>query len=552
MDIIPFLDRPTAIVGTTGAGKTFLAKSAVERLLDLGRRVIILDPTGAWWGLRAGADGSAGGGFPVLIFGGDHADISVEPTADAGRALALALADRDVQAIIDTSEMTGGEKNRFLTPFLENLYARNKAALHLIVDEADEVAAQRLADGEQRLFGAFDKIVRRGRIKGFRPMMISQRPAVIHKNVLSQIGTLFALKLTSPQDRKAIDDWVKGNADADQAKAVMSSLPTLKRGEGWIWSPADNVLDRVTFPPIRTYDSSRTPGDEEVIVEPALTAVDVQALREAMQVKPATKPAQNMPADMQERIAAAERNGFERGWTEGNREGRALLAHVVVRELGSVRTEIDRVLGLPQLNDDDAAAPINSKPRPTVASIAASPVTRIKRAETNGSEIKVSGVEQRVLDALRELEEIGVEQPEREIVSFMAGYSNIRSKGFTNAIGALRTAGHIEYLTTGTLTLTPSGRAIAAIPDIAPTTEAIRDRIVKMLGGASTKILDPLIAAYPEDMERDGVAALAGYTNVRSKGFTNALGRLRTLGFVQYPSQGTLRAGDLLFPGGRP
>lgn len=69
MDIARFLDKPAAIVGTTGAGKTFAAKGAVEQLLELGRRVIIIDPTGAWYGLRAGANGEASGGFPVLIFG---------------------------------------------------------------------------------------------------------------------------------------------------------------------------------------------------------------------------------------------------------------------------------------------------------------------------------------------------------------------------------------------------------------------------------------------------------------------------------------------------
>lgn len=322
MDIARFLDKPAAIVGTTGAGKTFAAKGAVEQLLELGRRVIIIDPTGAWYGLRAGANGEASGGFPVLIFGGEHADVPIEPTAEAGKALALALADRDVQAIIDTSEMTGGEKNRFLTPFLEHLYARNKAALHLVVDEADEVAAQRLADGEQRLFGAFDKIVRRGRIKGFRPLMISQRPAVIHKNVLSQIGTLIALKLTSPQDRKAIEEWVKGNADADQAREVMKSLPTLGRGEGWVWSPADDVLERVTFPPIRTFDSSRTPEADEGVVEPALTAVDVKALREAMEVDDAAHgaPVAARGASKVD-IEAAEKRGYQQGWTQGLIEG---------------------------------------------------------------------------------------------------------------------------------------------------------------------------------------------------------------------------------------
>ncbi|WP_164901723.1 ATP-binding protein [Neorhizobium lilium] len=324
-DLAHLLDHPTAIVGTTGAGKTFAAKGAVEVLLAIGRRVIIIDPTGAWWGLRTGADGNRDGGFPVMIFGGDHADVELTPDGESGKALGKALANRDVRAIIDISSMTGGEKNRFLTPFLEQLYAGNRAPLHLIVDEADEVAAQKPADGEQRLLGIFDKIVRRGRIKGFRPLMITQRPAVIHKNVLSQIGTLIALKLTSPQDRKAIDDWVKGNADAGEARAVMSSLPTLARGEGWVWSPAANVLARTTFPAIKTFDSSRTPTDGETIVQPALTSVDVEALRTAMTiaVTDASVPSARLPSRAE--IDSAEQRGFARGLEQGMARGAALV-----------------------------------------------------------------------------------------------------------------------------------------------------------------------------------------------------------------------------------
>lgn len=321
--LIDHLSHTTAIVGTTGAGKTYAAKSVVEELLALKRRVIIIDPTGAWYGLRAGSNGGADGGFPVLIFGGEHADIPIVP--EAGEQVAEALAVRDVQAIIDTSEMTGGEKTRFLTSFLQKLYALNKASLHLIVDEADEVIPQNPMPEERRLSGAFDKIVRRGRIKGFRPLMITQRPAVIHKNALSQIGTLVALKLTSPQDRKAIEDWVKGNADADQARAVMSSLSALKRGEGWIWSPADQVLERVTFPSIRTFDSSRTPDADEAIVDPALTAVDVDALRAAMMVAdaPHEAPAAERVASKAE-IAAAEKRGYLQGFEAGRRSQHAL------------------------------------------------------------------------------------------------------------------------------------------------------------------------------------------------------------------------------------
>ncbi len=340
IDLVPFLNQPTAIVGTTGAGKTFAAKSAVERLLHEGRRVIIIDPTGAWYGLRAGADGKRSGGFPVVIFGGDHADVPMNKDAEAGRTLALALADREVQAIIDVSDMTGGEKNRFLTPFLEHLYAKNRAALHLVVDEADEIAAQQPADGEQRLLGAFDRIVRRGRIKGFRPLMISQRPAVIHKNVLSQIGTLIAMKLTSPQDRKAIEGWVKGNADADAAKVVMNSLPTLGRGEGWVWSPSAKVLERITFPPIITFDSSRTPEIGQSVTAPALTAVDVAGLAEALATAGAEQAGSPKTSRNRAGVDAAEKRGYARGRKDGYDAG---LSDGRRRALDEVRSAIDRL-----------------------------------------------------------------------------------------------------------------------------------------------------------------------------------------------------------------
>jgi DNA helicase HerA-like ATPase len=50
------LDDRIAIVGTAGSGKTYAAKGFVERLLDSGARVAIVDPLGVWWGLRASAD----------------------------------------------------------------------------------------------------------------------------------------------------------------------------------------------------------------------------------------------------------------------------------------------------------------------------------------------------------------------------------------------------------------------------------------------------------------------------------------------------------------
>jgi len=40
-----------AILGKTGSGKTTTAKGFAETLLDAGKRVCVIDPTGVWWGL---------------------------------------------------------------------------------------------------------------------------------------------------------------------------------------------------------------------------------------------------------------------------------------------------------------------------------------------------------------------------------------------------------------------------------------------------------------------------------------------------------------------
>ena len=48
---------PADALGTAGSGKTYAAKGFVERLLEAGARVAVVDPLGVWWGLRANADG---------------------------------------------------------------------------------------------------------------------------------------------------------------------------------------------------------------------------------------------------------------------------------------------------------------------------------------------------------------------------------------------------------------------------------------------------------------------------------------------------------------
>ena len=70
-------------LGKTGAGKSSTMRLLVERLLDLERPVTIIDPKGDWYGLRSAADGEHAG-YPVVIFGGEHALSKAQIAARAG------------------------------------------------------------------------------------------------------------------------------------------------------------------------------------------------------------------------------------------------------------------------------------------------------------------------------------------------------------------------------------------------------------------------------------------------------------------------------------
>jgi len=176
-------------------------------------------------------------------------------------------------------------------------------------------------------------------------------------------------------------------------------------------------------------------------------------------------------------------------------------------------------------------------------SIVPSPKPQAPSSNGDGS---ISPVQQRILNALAELDQLGAREPERELVAFMANYTHLQSKGFVNAMSSLSTAGLISY-GKGTVMLTTAGRAAAQWAEAPRTAKEVQDRVIAMLGGASGRILQPLIEAYPNALDRQDVAARAGYGHLQSKGFVNAISRLRTLGFVDYPDRGTIIAKPVLF-----
>jgi hypothetical protein len=93
--------------------------------------------------------------------------------------------------------------------------------------------------------------------------------------------------------------------------------------------------------------------------------------------------------------------------------------------------------------------------------------------------------------------------------------------------------------------LTDAGAAHAE-PQDAPTTEELHARVRSIISPRHIKIFDAVIAAYPESLTRDAVAEASGY-QANNGNFNNLVGKIKTLGFIEYPSPGSVRAADWLF-----
>jgi len=537
------LDGDIAILGRKGKGKSYLARGLVERLLDMGRRVIVLDPLSSWWGLKVGANGWSG--YPVAVIGGPHADIALD--AEAGELMAQALVDEPLSAVIDLGDLRKGELIRFSTDFLAELYARNRAPIWLVLEEADVFAPQMPMREATRLLHEAEILARRGRARGFRLISITQRPARLHKDVLTQLSTLIALGVTSPHDRGAIEAWIKGNADRQQAREVMNSLASLGVGEGWVWAPEIDVLKRAKFPRIKTLDTSATPkaGDKPAdLSSVAIAKADIARLREriASLALETVEEAEESKSDDHEaedpaKIVAAEQRGYERGTAElnakieeayrrGYADGRVAAMQEIFR---TVEAEYRK-----SIREANTPAPVERK------------APALPKRTTPYDEARLSPAKQRILDAIAWFQELGIAQPERVAVAFIAGTSS-QSSAYSNNLGSLRTSGLIEYPGPGLLSLTEAGKAHVGQIELPRTNEALHEQVFEKLAPAQRRIMEALIEIYPEQIDR-GTLAAEVHVSASSSAFTNNLGRLRTLGLLDYPAPGYVRVTSIMFP----
>lgn len=551
------------ILARRGRGKTNTAVVMAEELIRLGQPVLIVDPLGVWWGLRAGADGTREGGLPVVIFGGDHADLPLSERS--GNQLAQIIVHGRFPAILDLSDLSKSAGRRFMAEFLEELYRINREPLHLIIDEADEFAPQRAAAEGARLLGAMNDVQRRGRARGLGTTLISQRPAVLHKDLLSQAEVLVCLGMTSPRDISAVDEWIRSHADEEQARELRSSLPSLPVGTAWIWSPSWlQILQQVKIRSRHTFDSSATPRPG--LPRPAATTfADVDLVSLQAQLGALAESVPSDPAGLRvrvaelERLLAAERSkpapppvrvevpvlsDRERNLLSGIADtlsgilqrvadippaASQRLSKAQLDEQGVVMKSSDVESASPDPIPPAAAQRGRRKPVPRPPQEGTAPSDPASRSLPKAQRLIVSAL---ALHGPLTPVQIGV----------LTGYRNT-SGGFRNSLANLRSAGLIEGR--GVLTLTDAASTEGLDPLPAPGLELIEWWKQHHLSKAERAIIDVLVAAAPHPLPNDEIATRTGYS-ATSGGFRNALSRLRTMQLAE--GRGQLSLSPTVYP----
>lgn len=567
------------ILSKRGMGKTYTALVLAEEMLKAGLQVVIADPIGVTFGLRSSADGKAPG-LPITILGGDHADVPLNVAA--GSVVADLVIDEQLSAVLDLSLFRKGEQVRFMTDFAERLYHRNRAPLHLILDEADAFAPQRPIKGQERMLGAIEDLVRRGRARGIGVTLVTQRAAVLNKDVLTQVEVLVALRTIAPQDREAIDAWIRVHGTPEQRAELMESLPSLPIGTAWFWSPGWlDIFQRVQVRKRETFDSSATPAVGQMIASPKeLAPIDLARIESRLATVIEQARADD-PRELRRRIAELEHQLREQKPAAAAEKviERVEVPVLQPMQIAALVNETDRMVGsgnrlqetgeqliskaeeilavLTKISAPEIAA-MDGKPIPLAdrrpvrvePSRVTTPVTRISRLEsesasgfvTNGvtSDVKLMAGERRMLSVLASF--LG-ESLTRAQLALLTGFT-ATGGGFRNYVANLKKQGLVREAS-GLIALEDAGRELAGPVAPLQTTGDLIGMWKESLMAGERRMLDELVDRYPDGISRADLAERTGFEPTGG-GFRNYVANLKKVGLA-VEERGELSASPTLF-----
>lgn len=286
LPVVEVLTGRGFITGKSGSGKSNTVSVIVEELLSQGFPVLIVDTDGEYYGLKEE--------YEILHAGADEeCDLQIGPE-HAEKLSELAL-EKSVPIIIDVSEYIDEQEAKdIIQGVAQHLFAREKKLKRpflMLVEEIHEYVPETVAlDDCGRMLV---KVAKRGRKRGLGLCGISQRPADVKKDFITQCDWLVWHRLTWKNDTNVVRRVI-GSTYADRVQ-------DLDDGEAILMTDWNDEIQTVKFRRKDTFDAGATPGLGK-FERPSLKSVSEEIVQDLQEISRERKRRQNKVEQLREKL----------------------------------------------------------------------------------------------------------------------------------------------------------------------------------------------------------------------------------------------------------
>jgi prefoldin subunit 5 len=281
------------ITGKSGSGKSNTAGKICEEILDEGYPLLVIDTEGEYYGLKEE--------YEVLHVGtDDECDLQVGPE-HAEKIADLAL-DEKVPIILDVSGFVDSDAvDQLVHDTVKNLFDKEKKLkmpFPILVEEAHEWIPEQGSRGEDgEVTDMLIRVSKRGRKRGLGLTALSQRPASVDKDHITQSDYRIWHQLDWDNDLSVVRK-VLGKDYEDIVKNLDTGHAVLE---------ADFIDDRqlVKFLRKKTFDAGATP-DLEDFERPELKSVSGDLVDELQEISDQKEREQDRIAQLEQQLEAKE------------------------------------------------------------------------------------------------------------------------------------------------------------------------------------------------------------------------------------------------------
>jgi hypothetical protein len=474
--------------------------------------------------------------FDFVICAPQEGDAAATP--DTAPVLARKLRELRVSAILDIHDLKAHDRQSFVRKFFEALMQAPRDHWNpalLILDEAHLFAPEQ---GKAESTAAVIDVATRGRKRGLALIAATQRLSKLHKDVAAEL-------LNKLIGRTGLDVDVRRAGDelGMTARDAMTSLRDLQPGEFFAFGPAlARSVTKIKIGEVRT--THPKVGDRLTIKTPAPSGKVLTILQELGDLP---RAAVEEALTIDQLRADNEKHKRQLSTVKRSPQG--------VPET-EVRTRLDQAVAAAaqQHNKtlraiaDIARGAIAPENQPVLAAVTKkATVPRQRDHQPPPPRGDITGPQHRILRAMARLEALGLSDLHKTQVAAMAGVSST-SGSYANNLGRLRTLGLIDYPQPSCVGFTSQGRQQTPPVTTPPTLNDLHDAWLAIVTQPQQKILRVLISAYPAGALSKDELATRIEVSPDSGSYSNNLGRLRTLGAIEYPKPGHVQAKSILFP----